>query len=385
MEIKGIRYVGPLFDGSGYGQAARGYLLALHKAGMPITLRAVSFEREVPDLGATGALLNSLVDKDIDYNVEIIHLTPEHWSNLNLVPSVPKDVFKVGYSVWETSKLHHDWPGYINEGADAVFVGSEWSIDVYKESGVTLPIKCLPHGIDPTEFDEVDPYEVKGVKPSAFKFYNVFQFTERKNPMSLITSYWHAFQEGEDVALILKTYRMNYEDSEKEAVRETIKRLIDVAPMTNRPPIYLVSDMLLRNQVLGLHKYGDCLVSLDRGEGFGLAGFEAGAAGKPIIVTNWGGATEYAKDDNSYPVNYTLTPVRGMPWSPWYRAEQLWAEPDCAHAIELMRHVYNNREEAADKGKALQEYIFTNFNWTAIADRMVEGIKDLWKEKQAGH
>ena len=129
--------------------------------------------------------------------------------------------------------------------------------------------------------------------------------------------------------------------------------------------------------MLGFHMRGDCYASLDRGEGFGLPGFEAGAAGNPIIVTGFGGVTEYAKPDNSYLVNYTLSPVFGMPWSPWYTLDQLWAEVDVKHAADLMRHVYENRDEAKDKGRKLKQYISENFSWSRVADRIINEIKEM--------
>jgi glycosyltransferase involved in cell wall biosynthesis len=201
--------------------------------------------------------------------------------------------------------------------------------------------------------------------------------TERKHPLALIKAYWYAFQNKENVALVLKTYRSDYSDGEKNAIRTTIKRLKQVTPMVNYPPIYLIPNMLTNDEIYGLHTRGDCYVSLDRGEGFGLSPFTAGAYGKPIIVTGFGGSTEYAKEDNSYLVNYTLTPVFGMPWSPWYRGDQLWAEPDIIHGANLMKHVFENQDEATARGKKLQNYIKENFVWEAIGKKIVDGIKSL--------
>ncbi len=372
MGIKGIKYVAPLFDMSGYGQASRGYVLALHRLGIPITIKPVSFEQEAADFGENGKILRSLIDKDVDYDVVVIHLTPEHWAQMREAGK-----HNIGYCVWETDKLHKDWPGYINDNVEACMVSCEWSMGVYKGSGVNVPVYSVPHGIDVEEYKNIFPYSVKGVDPMAYKFYAIFQFIERKHPMALIKSYWHAFQNNENVALILKTYRMGFSDEEKQVVRETLKRLKKVMPMDSYPPIYLVGNMLDRDEVLGLHKFGDCLISLDRGEGFGLVPFEAGACGKPIIVTGMGGVREFAKPENSYLVNYTMTPVFGMPMSPWYRGDQMWAEPNLDHAISLMRHVYDNQEEAANKGRMLKDYIATNLSWDQMGMRMLEVIKSL--------
>lgn len=376
MEIKGIKYFGPMFDHSGYGQASRGYVLALNKLGVPLTLKPITFEKEIPDWGEAGKVLGDLVNKNINYNVVILHTTPEFWEK----HKEPNKI-NIGYCVWETTKLHESWPKFINDNVDAVMVGCEWNKQVFEDSGVKVPIFVVPHGMDMSEYDDVEPYSISGIKKDAYKFYDVFQFTERKHPMALIKSYWAAFRNDENVALILKTYRGDFSDKEKNAVRNTILKLKDVTRMNSYPPIYLVLDMLTRKEILGLHKSGDCFVSLNRGEGFGLSPFTAGAVGDPIIVTGLGGVLEYAKPEHSYLVNYSLTPVFGMNWSPWYNhgkdEAQMWAEPDCGHAIELMRHVYNNQEEAKIKGEALKKYIAENLSWEKVGQKIINIIESL--------
>lgn len=372
MEIRGIKYTSPMVDNSGYAQASRGNVMALYNLGIPLTLNPISFEREHPDLGESGKIIKDLTNKDIDYNVNIIHTTPEFWSKYR-----EEGKLNIGYTIWETSKLHPDWPKYINENVSAVMVGCEWNIKVFKDSGVTVPIFVVPHGIGAREFDNIDPFNVRGVDKDTYMFYSIFQWTERKHPIALLKAYWHAFQNNENVALVLKTYRSNYSDGEKEAIRTTIKRLKSVTIMDNYPSIYLIPDMLTNDEILGLHSRGDCYVSLDRGEGFGLSPFTAGAAGKPIIVTGFGGSTEYAKPDNSYLVDYSLTPVSGMPWSPWYRGDQLWAEPNVKHGADLMKYVFENQDEAKGVGRKLQTYIHANFNYKTIGQKIIDGIRSL--------
>lgn len=372
MELKGIKYTAPMLDNSGYAQASRGNILALHELGVPLTLNPITFEQLKPELGKDGKAIKKLVNTGIDYNINIIHTTPEFWAKHR-----EEGKINIGYTIWETTKLHPDWPNYINDNVDLVMVGSEWNVDVFKDSGVNVPITVIPHGISVNEFDGIKPFEIAGVNPEAFVFYSIFQWTERKHPLAMIKAFWHIFQDNENVALVFKTYRSNYSDNEKEAIRTTIRRLKQVTPMDNYSPIYLILNMLSNDEMLGLHARGDCCISFDRGEGFGLCPFTAGACGKPIIVTGFGGATEYAKPDNSYLVDYSLTPVFGMPWSPWYRGDQLWAEPDVYHGAKLMRQVYENQKEANEKGKVLQKYIYDNFAWEKIGQRIINAIKEL--------
>jgi glycosyltransferase involved in cell wall biosynthesis len=371
-KIKGIKYIGPIFDGSGYAKACRGNILSLHKQGIPLTLSPISFDTVKPDLGEDGKILKSLVDKAIDYNVVIIHSTPEFWEKFREVGKV-----NIGYTIWETDKLHPTWSGYINHNVDKVLVGTEWNIDVFKKSGVVIPIGSVPHGICPNDSDLATTYDISGIDDDTYVFYSIFQWQERKDPVSLIKSYWYAFQNNEKVALVLKTYRGDYSDAEKQAIRTTITRLKQIAVLDQYPPIYLIPDMLTENEIKSLHNRGDCYVSLDKGEGFGLSPFQAGANGKPIIITGFGGTTEYAKEDNSYLINYTLEPVSGMPWSPWYRADQLWAKADNKHGADLMRHVYTHQEEAKEKGKKLQTYIHENFSHEVIGKKLISEIGEV--------
>ncbi len=372
MEIKGIKYISPMFDNSGYAQASRGNILALHSLDIPITLAPISFEQARPDLGEDGKILNSLVNKKIDYNIVIIHTTPEFYSKYR-----ENDKINVGYTLFETSKLHPDWKVYINESVDKVLVGSTWNVGVFGGSGVTVPVGVVPHGINISEFDGVEPYHINGPQEDAYIFYSIFQWTERKNPMALIKSYWYAFQKDENVALVLKVYRGDYKDSEKEAIRQTVRQLKKVMPMDSYPKLYLILDMLSHEEMLGLHARGDCYVSLDRGEGFGLSPFTAGACGNPIIITGFGGATEYANENNSYLVDYKLTPVHGMPWSPWYRGDQLWAEPDVLNGALHMRTAYSNQKDAVLKGSLLKEHIRNNFSWEVIGKKIIKELEEL--------
>lgn len=372
MKIKGIRYTGPILDNSGYAKACRGNILALHKAGIQLNLNPISFEDIRPNLGKEGEIIRSLINNGKDYNVNIIHSTPEHWKNYTV-----NGALNVGYTIWETTKLHPTWPKYINNTVDKVLVGCEWNKQVFVDSGVTLPIGVVPHGISTSDFEGIKPYNIEGVDSHTFMFYSIFQWQERKNPAGLLKAYWNAFTGNDNVVLVLKAYRANYSEKEKELVRNAIKYLKEATVFDHYPKIVLISDMLSENEIRGLHARGDCYISLDRGEGFGLSPFTAGAYGNPIIVTGHGGSTEYAKEDNSFLVDYNLTPVSGMPQSPWYRGDQFWAEPNLMDAVAKMKTVYENPILAERKGKNLKEFITNNLSWEVIGNRIIKEIEEV--------
>jgi len=367
-----VEYTAPITDGSGYARAARANIKALIDAGVEVTLNPISFEEASPDLGEFGKkYIYPNIRRDVIPTHQIIHTTPEFWEKYRK-PGIPT----INYTIWETTRLHKDWPKYINNNTDVLVVGCEWNVKVFRDSGVTVPIYSLPHPVR-IEGLPPKPFDIAGVPDDAFVFYNINQWTERKNPLANIISYWRAFTPEDNVALVLKTYRSDYSEGEKNAIRDTIRRLKKLSPADYHPPIYLILDMLSEDEIDSLHMRGDCYVSLDRGEGFGLSTATAGAFGKPVIATGFGGALEYLKEDNSYLVDYVLEPVRSMPWCPWYRLEQDWAYPSQVHGAELMRKVYDNREEAAEKGRLLKGYIETNLSYEAIGKRFKEIIESV--------
>lgn len=372
MIIKGIKYMAPFLDNSGYAQASRDIIMSLHNAGIPLTLSPLSFEGARPDLGETGRVINSLIDKKIGYNIVLMQCTPEFWEARKEVDKV-----NVGYIFWETTKIHPDWETLINSNIDKLLVSCEWNKDVVKECGITVPVGVVPNGIDTSKIRKAKPFVVSGINEDTFVFYSIMQFTERKNPQDLLKAYWYAFQNNENVALVLKTYRNSYAESEKQIVRNLILSYKRDMPMSNHAKVHLIPNMLSNEEIHGLHVRGDCYVSLDRGEGFGLSPFAAGAFNKPIIVTGFGGVTEFAKPDNSYLIEYQLTPVSGMWWSPWYRGDQLWAEPNVIDAAEKMQHVFNNREEATNRGKLLGKNIKDNFNFEVISKRLLQELNEI--------
>ena len=68
------------------------------------------------------------------------------------------------------------------------------------------------------------------------------------------------------------------------------------------------------------------------------------ALGKPVIGTGFGGNVDFMTPANSWLVDYEETLVG--PEGENYPAHGTWAEPDVDHAAELMREVWEDREEA---------------------------------------
>lgn len=379
--MKRVRYVGPVFDHSGYGCASRNYVLALDKAGVPLTVEPHCFETNPPPVGTPEereALLR-LTNRREDFDVLIVHLTPD------LLPQYVRkypNKYIISYTVWETSHIPELWAKCCNL-AKEVWVPCDWNVAAFTDSGVTVPVRKIHHGISPQMFDGVSTtdFTVEGVdKSEVFVFNSVMQWNARKNPEGLLRSYFATFRQEEPVRLVLKAYvgRGFSPQEEAKKLREAIQRIKSDMQLQGFPKMNLITSSLSEEQMRQFYMYGDCYVSLTHGEGFGLTMFEAGLAGKPVIATDKGGNMEYMTPENSYPVPSIWDLVHGMStFNPWYLGNQQWARPSLVEASRLMRHVFENREEAAAKGALLRERIINEFSWDRVAGQMVNRLKEL--------
>jgi len=124
--------------------------------------------------------------------------------------------------------------------------------------------------------------------------------------------------------------------------------------------ILLLDKVMARDEITSLFKEANCFVSLHRSEGFGLGPAEAMSLGKPAILTNWSGNTDYMTSDNSIAIDYELVKL-GQDYGP-YKAWQQWAEPDLEQAAYWMKRIVQDSELAQRIGTRARETIESQFS-----------------------
>jgi len=102
---------------------------------------------------------------------------------------------------------------------------------------------------------------------------------------------------------------------------------------------------------------------------------EAMACGLPVISTHWSAQTEFFDDEVGYPVD-----IRGLipavAKCPYYKGFE-WADPDVDHLAHLMRHVYENREEARAKGLRASIAAREKWTWLDAAARIKSRLLEI--------
>lgn len=383
----GVKYVS-LYENSGYGIAAKLYLQALLKSDIELTWTPMVFGKSIgmtyepyQEQSIGEQELDLICNKSIDYDTVFVHTIPEFYTYWR---EQEPNKYLIGYTVWETTKPPDHWKDLINQ-LDHLLVPTEWNRLVFREHGITIPIDVLPH-MSEFQGQTNKPEEVLNDTSNRFLFYIISTWTERKAIWKIMDAYIKAFKPNEEVELFIKT---SYGDTRNprniflryfgytyKPVRKTFRKYLK--EFKNYPRITLVADDSKSNPFIqALHSRGDCYVSLCRGEGWGLGSFEAARYGKPVIMTGFGGQTDYLHPDYSWHVDYDLIPVIDKNAPKSYDSNQNWAEPNVGQAAEYMRYVYEHQEEAKQRGMKLKEYVVDNFSNEKTAGKLIQLLKSV--------
>lgn len=360
-----LKYAGPAKDYSGYGEANRHDIAALVAAGVDVTTQIPVYCPEVSDYGKLGDLAISLENRELGYRIKIVHTTPNVYQAF-----WEPEKYMIGRAFWETNKVPLDFALPLQQVAE-IWTGSKFNEQAMRNAGVTKPVYIIPEAIDasinPGEFE---PYII--AHKTDFKFYSIFEWTERKNPLALLEAFWREFEGNDGVSLTIKTYQVGFTAEKREMINQQIRKLKARLNLKSYAPLYLYRQLMDRHQIYRFHRSFDCFVSAHRGEGWGIPQMEAMLMERPIISTNIGGIHEYlTHKKDAYLTKYTMAPVdNGNYNAQWYTPDQKWAAVDIDDLRAGMRYMVDHKAEAALIGKAGRATVKAKFDLPVVGGIM---------------
>lgn len=359
----------PIFNASGYSEEQTQYLDAIKP--YPLKIKTIPLD-PAPELDQYPADMKSYLWSLQNQPVKspLIHYQAAP-ANAFSYPYAPLSIAR---TMFETDTLPPAWVKILNEMTE-IWVPSDFNLKTFAAAGVDAErMKIIPVPLDEHKYDpnRVSPYPLN--ETASCKFLSVFDWSIRKGWEILLQAYFEEFREDEDVILILKVSKINEPNSNPQQKIEELARKLGI----HQPPkFHIIEDTLTQEEMIRLYAAVDCFVLPSRGEGWGRPYMEAMSMELPTIGTRWSGQQAFMNDGNSYLIDIEgLVPVdpKGMP--PHFHGHR-WAEPSMDHLKTLMRHVFDNPEEAKRKGLDARKSLFPRFSRQNIGQQIFQRIEEL--------
>jgi len=379
---------GPFLTNSGYGVHSRQVARwALSKPDWDVRVQTLNWGitpwiiDKNDENGLIGEIMNRTVsiEGEPQFDLSIQVQLPNEWD-----PRLAKKNIGITAGV-ETDRCNPLWIDACNR-MTAVVVPSNHTKNTILNSGMMrVPIHVIPESFyDELLLDNVDEFSHKFSTDFNFLVFGQITGTnpenDRKNLFYTLKWLFEEFKNDPNVGVILKTNSGKHTKIDSLMTEKLVKQLVSEARRSPFPKIHLMHGKMSNREMLSLMKNQTVksLVTLTRGEGYGLPILEAAASGLPIIATGWSGHTDFL-DPNAYiPVEYSINEIhKSRVDGKIFIAGSKWASPLEADAKKKLRKFYEKpsmpRHRAAEMSKRIKrEYNFESI--CKIYDKKLEGI-----------
>lgn len=178
--------------------------------------------------------------------------------------------YRIGYTPWESTELPDGWLERMND-CDEIWATSDWTAEVYRNAGVTVPVKTYEHGLDPRWKPK------KRQADGKIRFLHVGEPALRKGGQMAVDAFRAVFGDRDDVHLTVKAYYQHHLASFKDG------RAVRPSVFNN---VAIIEENMHFQELLELYYSHDVLVYPSYGEGFGFIPLQALGTGMPVICTD---------------------------------------------------------------------------------------------------
>jgi len=392
-----VLYLGVYRNGTGWGNAAQSYILALDAAGIEVVPRHINIagnDGEVPQR------IEELEKRNAQgCDIVIQHILP-HLMDYN--GNFDKCI---GLYFTETSHFKRsNWCQYLNL-MDEVWVANEQQAQAAKDTGVLVPVSVLPIPCDVGKYAQrYKPYPIPELH-KRFTFYTIGELTRRKNLVAMLKAFHLEFHPQEPVAIVIKARIPGESPMEcnkhLHVIIEEVKRELKLYNINEYHQEILIMQSLTNEEVMRLHTTCDCFVCPSFGEAWSIPAFDAMAMGKTPICTDVGGMHDFltttvqepviSRDFNGnpmpgceryktagwlvpgYPTPAFGTSKQTLPYL--FTGDEEWIDISISGLRKAMRQAYENKELKQEK-EALGIDRAYDFSYEAVGERLRNALED---------
>lgn len=293
--------------------------------------------------------------------------------------SEPKTGYKVIYTMMETEIIHQDMIRLMNQEYHECWVPTQWNANTFKKSGLTIPVRVMPLGVDPDIYYEGGPalmpkalrltgqsagkYEV----PEGFLFIYVCQPTFRKGIEVVIEAFGEAFMGDHEAGLVIAS-------TSHSGSLFTPDKSIDSR-------IWLLDTPFSEMSLAAIYRASNAYVCASRGEGWNLPMMEAGACGLPVIVSRTSAHADLVPEGCGFlfsPDHTRVFPTANQ-ISPWFDGIPFpdFGESSHRELVRLLRMVKQGYPSAKEIGHRYMNLVRGKYTWDLAAKNVIQRIKEL--------
>lgn len=253
------------------------------------------------------------------------------------------------WSMLESTRLSDEWVENINRHYERVIVPAPDMPQLFKDSGVILPIHVIPLGVDAFLPDYC---ERQHSKPFTFLAYS---YGDIRKAAELSVMAFKMLYEGNGGYRLVVKCRDNHDVQWLRAIQNE--------------QISVIGGVISEAEQQKLWNAAHCFLFPSRAEGFGLPPREAALAGIPTISSSWLGLWDVHKW--GYPLS-----IRDMRPCQYMREVNnkvgaLWAEPSFEDLLHWMAYIPQNYAQAIADNKEHRAYLLNHFTWDIAARKFI--------------
>ena len=164
---------------------------------------------------------------------------------------------------------------------------------------------------------------------------------------------------------------VNYSLLDRETVIRQINRIRDMVS-GNLPNIYLLHGEVTDEEMNKLNNDPKIksFVSFTKGEGYGRPLAEAAITGKPVIVSNWSGQTDFINPEYNILIGGELKQVHESSANDFLLKESHWFNINTDIASRAMKDVFKHYKKYWEKSRKQTQYLKDNFSFDKMTEKL---------------